>query len=169
MKRVVCLLLCGAFILTGCNESANLKGKKLAASEFDPEPYAAAIELYLNDHFNADEFNTDVKFDQSIESFVLSMWIDGFGDHYVAITRAAMNDTDSNEAKNLINSWEELIEIIGGISVDVQDSVSASGEDVPVVVNFLNDDNHDEVLVTANNGNITYDIMDVSSGIKKGK
>ena len=126
----------------GSSESSNLN---LSMDEVGP-----LVEAVVSQNFD----NYDVDYDDS--GITINIWEDGIA---AGATMAAYGDETMQE------SWNELSDNMEGLCSSVSDSIEAFGiEGIPVMINVVNDANHDNVLLSVLNGVVIYDaVQDVQS------
>lgn len=141
----LCLLRgCGAISDASANQNESVPETTMSQSEL--------IELAINlaESILADNIeNYDIVHEDGMVT--INLWNDGFS---VIATMAKGGDSSCTE------TWKETVSTIKEYSSSVSSTFETLGiVDTPVIVNLLNDQNQDNILVSASNGVIYVDYV----------
>ena len=97
---------------------------------------------------NSANINTNVTYDESDNTVILSTIVDGIADSLLY----------SIETGYGMDNWDDIVFTEQGLSIDTLEYFESIGYDVNVIIDLLNDESPDKVLLKILNGRVIYDV-----------
>lgn len=160
MKKIISLLLCITclFSLTGCIDPS-----MFGFGEMEPDKVVPKIESFLNEtqQDNEQKLNFQVEYDEGFDNYVVTFWVDECGELWAASVRYLHKHNGSSDAQQVVNQWKNLTNEMIAMSNQIEDKIKKYDKDAYVNVNFVNADNHEDILFSCSGGVVLEDIMDL--------
>ncbi len=158
MKKIVSLVLCCVcmFGMTGCFSEL------LSFGSMEPDKVVPKMKTYLdNSDLKEDNVFYEFTYDEGFQNYVLTLWNPDFNELAVSSVRLIYKNQNVEGASAVIEGWETLTEGITGISETVETKIKTYDDDAYLVVNFVNADDHEDILISVSDGVIVENIMDI--------
>lgn len=111
---------------------------------YDIDDATTLLRIAMMDNFENCEITNDG------EAITANVWVDGLA--------LEMGINEINENESYKESWDVMVGNITELSISSQDLVESIGvQNVPVIINVLNDLNKNLTLLTVTNGVVIYD------------
>lgn len=110
------------------------------------------VKTAMESGFSGDEFDWDVSYDESQHAVVISVAADGIA---LEVQTIMNNGGDEND-----EDWKYMKDNMIEMSDSFLELAQQMGpSDINIIINILNDQNHDKVLLVLQNSEITYDVL----------
>lgn len=161
MKKFISLLLSLVcmFSLTGCfSDLSSLFGM----GNMEPDKVVPKMQSLLDEAYpDKDMLQFKVEYDEGFQNYVVTCWSSEINDVVVGSVRLAYKNRNIEGASTVIQSWESTTESAKEMSKDIEERIKKYDKDAYVILEFVNADNHEDVLISISGGVVIENIMDI--------
>lgn len=157
MKRIISLLLCLVcmFGMTGCLSF-------LGMGNMEPDKVVPKMQSLLDEAYpDKDMLQFKVEYDEGFQNYVVTCWSSEINDVIAGSVRLAYKNRNIEGASTVIQSWESTTESAKEMSKDIEERIKKYDKDAYVILEFVNADNHEDVLISISGGVVIENIMDI--------
>lgn len=161
MKKFISLLLSLVcmFSLTGCfSDLSSLFGM----GNMEPDKVVPKMQSLLDEAYpDKDMLQFKVEYDEGFQNYVVTCWSSEINDVVVGSVRLAYKNRNIEGASTVIQSWESTTESAKEMSKDIEERIKKYDKDAYVILEFVNADNHEDILISISGGVVIENIMDI--------
>lgn len=156
---IVLATIVGLFILImliPTNDDTEIKNstvKEESVVETQPvETQSMSKEVFANttEQILAKAYGENYYTEWNNDTYIVNVWTEGLAD---GIFYAKLGNEE------LLNTWNITVDAVCSLSTAIKEAALTNGLNIDVKVNVLNDTNHDKVLLTVLNGEVSYDVV----------
>lgn len=160
MKKIISLVLCIVcmFGMTGCLSDLSF----LSMGNMEPDKVVPKMQSLLDEAYpDKDMLQFKVEYDEGFQNYVVTCWSGEINDIIVGTVRLAYKNRNIEGASTVIQSWESTTESAKQMSKDIEERIKKYDKDAYVILNFVNTDNHEDILISVSGGVVLENIMDI--------